>query len=194
MHSASLRYRKSPYGSRVRSGWSVWIGAAVLAVILAGGWIGLVRPERPAATREPFWQAGIAVPIAVRAGRATFRVATPRPASDVLVVVSALARSTGPFALELSARPASRAALPELADDGSAATPKRTPVVAPELTECEPAAVLPARERIFHMMVRDGDALSPSNYIAIRGVLRGSAARSRFMSRRRTSIGSVPTS
>jgi len=151
----------------------MWIGAATLAVILAGGWIGLARPEKHAATREPFWQSGIPVAIAVREGRATFRVATPQPASEVLVVVSALARSRGPFSLALSARPASRADVPALADDGPAAVPKRKPAAPPQLAACEPAPGLPPRDRLFHMMVRDGDVLCPSNYIAIRGVLTG---------------------
>ena len=31
----------------------------------------------------------------------------------------------------------------------------------------------PAKERVFHMLVRDGDVYSPSNYVAIPAVLRG---------------------
>ena len=36
-----------------------------------------------------------------------------------------------------------------------------------------PPRGLPPRERDFHMMVRDGDTGSPSNYAAVRGVLKG---------------------
>jgi len=159
--------------SRRRSRLAVWIGAAGLTVILAGGWIGLASPEWHDAAQEPFWRAGVPVAIAVRGGRATFRVATPNPASEVLVVASALARSKGPFPLELSARPASRASVPALADDGQAVVPKRKPAPRQQLSDGEPARGLPPRDRVFHMMVRDGDVLCPSNYTAIRGVLKG---------------------
>jgi len=163
----------SVWGSRRRSGLPVWIGAVLLTVILAGGWIGLASPASHDAVDAPFWRAGVPVAIAVREGRATFRVTTPKPASEVLVVVSALARSKGPFPLELSARPVSRASVPALADDGQVVAPRREPAPRPQPLDCEPARGLPPRERVFQMMVRDGDVLSPSNYTAIRGVLKG---------------------
>ena len=45
--------------------------------------------------------------------------------------------------------------------------------VPPEKTEPAPARGLPALERVFHMMVRDGDAGISSNYTAVHGVLKG---------------------
>ena len=168
-----MRERTSFWSSRRRGGLPVWIGAAILAVILAGGWIGLGSSEKHDAVEEPFWRAGVAVPIAVRDGRATFRVATPKPASEVLVVVSALARSSDRFSLELLARTASRATVPALANDGRAAIPKRKQEPPPIHPDSEPSPDPPPHERIFHMMVRDGDVLAASNYTSVRGVLAG---------------------
>jgi hypothetical protein len=150
------------------------IGTATVLLILAGGWIVRARPDRTAGANA-FWVAGVPRPIAVRGGRTTFRVATPRPASETLVVVSALSRSPGPFPIRLTARPAPRAEIPLPADDG----PQRDPATdAPEppLKPSSPpssGAGLPPAERVFHVMVRDGDPESRGNYVAVKAALRG---------------------
>ena len=81
--------------------------------------------------------------------------------------------SRGPFPTQLTARPASAASCPELADDGP--PPTRLPIAAgsPEKAESRPPAGLPAAERVFHMLVNEGDAGISSNYTAVRGVLKG---------------------
>ena len=89
------------------------IGTAAAILLLAGGWILPAQPDRTAGAGS-FWLAGVPRPIAVRGGRSTFRVATPRPSSETLVVVSALSRSPGPFPIRLTARPATRAEIPTL--------------------------------------------------------------------------------
>ena len=149
------------------------MGAALVTLILAGGWIGRGSPVRHDSAGDDFWTIGAPASIAVREGRSIVRVATPSPGSEVLVVVSALARTRGPFPIQLTARPASGAAVPELADDGPRHAPRRNGETPPEKTLSRPGRGFPALERVFHMMVRDGDAGISSNYMAIRGVLKG---------------------
>ncbi len=145
----------------------------MLTLFMAGGWIGWGGPVRHDTAADAFWTIGTPAPIAVREGRSIVRVATPSLGSEVLVVVSALARSRGPFPIQLTARPSSGASIPELADDGPRHAPLRDAAVQAEKTESAPARGLPALNRVFHMMVRDGDAGISSNYTAIRGVLKG---------------------
>jgi hypothetical protein len=171
--SSSPRYGMFAADSRRRQRWGLRMGAALLTLSLAGGWIGRGGPVRHDAAGDAFWTIGAPVPIAVRDGRSIVRVATPSPGSEVLVVVSALARSRGPFSIELTARPASGSAVPELAEDGPRHAPRRDAAVTPEKTESAPARGLPPLERVFHMLVREGDAGISSNYTAIRGVLKG---------------------
>jgi hypothetical protein len=153
----------------------VWIAAALGGLLLAGRWIGLASTAKHGDSPDPFWRAGVPVPVAVREGRATFRVATLEPASEVLVIVSALARSKGPFPLAVTARPATRSSVPALADDGRAGLPRRGPQCQPDDARAQPphGLALPPRERAFQMMVRDGDSTCASNYAPIRGVLKG---------------------
>src|SRR5258708_334414 len=107
------------------------IGAAGALWLLAGGGIGRARPGRPRA-EESLWSVGGPRAIAVHDGRATFRVPTPEPTSEILVVVSALARSRGPYPIQLTVRPVSSASIPVLADDGPRRTPRRSlPVLPP---------------------------------------------------------------
>jgi hypothetical protein len=149
------------------------LGSAGLTLILAGGWLGGRRPELVDAGAVPGWQAGVPVAIPVCAGTSTFRVPTPDATSEVLVVVSALARSRGPFPIELSARSAGREVAPALAADGPIGIPKPAVAAVRAPEPRVPARALPARERTFHMMVRDGDPSNPGNYAAVRGVLKG---------------------
>src|SRR5262249_54953041 len=112
----------------------------------------------------------------VRGGRATFRLPTGGRASQTLVVVSALSRSRGPFPIRLTARPASGAAIPEPQEDGPRSEPER---FAPARARARPAAPAlptdpsPPPDRLFHLMVHEGDPGSPSNYVTVRGVLKG---------------------
>jgi hypothetical protein len=156
-------------------GWVLWIAVALLTTILSGaGWIGRGGPIRRDPTADAFWQAGRPAAIAVHEGRSIVRVATPASGSDVLVVVSALARSRGPFPIQLTARPASSASYPELVDDGPQRAPARIEKPAADRKiDSEPQHCLPPGERTFHMLVRDGDAAISSNYTAVRGVLKG---------------------
>ncbi len=152
-----------------------WGGAAVLGLILSVGWARTIEPAKSAAPDQAFWQVGKPVPIAVRQGRATFRAPVTSPGSELLVVVSALSREKGPFSIELMTRPAQSAAVPPLADDGLPACGKSCVLEQQprEVTEGSHTRVDPARERTFHMLVRDGDVYSPSNYVAVPAVLRG---------------------
>jgi hypothetical protein len=142
-------------------------------LFLSVGWIGPARSDDPAGA-EAFWKVGVPRPIAVHGGRATFRLPTGGRASQILVVVSALSRGRGPFPIRLTARPATGHAIPELETEGRRAEPERdaarsTPPSHPDV----PADRPPARERLFHLMVHEGDPGSPSNYVAVRGVLEG---------------------
>ncbi len=69
---------------------------------------------------------------------------------------------------------ADRALAPEPADDAPCCSPLRArTALASALDrrpEPEPSRGVPPRERVFHMLVRDGDVASPANYVAIRAV------------------------
>ncbi len=150
------------------------IGITLAFWILVGDWLVPAEPTR-APSAEAFWAAGVARPIAVQDGRAMFRVATPGAAAETLIVVSALSRSPGPYPIRLVARPARRAEIPVLADDGR---PREFPVesVAPLRDDSRGSAAnppMPPSVREFHIMVREGDPGSPSNYVPMKGVLRG---------------------
>ena len=159
-------------GLRRSGGWLIWTGLAVLSLTLAGGWVGLGGQEEPRAA-DTFWRVGEPASIAVREGRASFRVPTPGPASEVLIVVSALSGARGPFPIQLTARSADHALIPTLAIDEPGRTPVKRPPMRPHTRNRQPVRGLPPHERLFSMMVRDGDVASPSNYTSIRGVLKG---------------------
>jgi hypothetical protein len=152
------------------------IAAALSVLFLAAGRIDPAHRVDPTAA-EAFWRTGVARPIAVRGGRATFRLPTRGPTSQTLVVVSALSLNRGPFPIQLTARSAAGATIPELADDGPQRPPKTelaTPAAgSPTPADDAPADRLPPRDRVFHLMVREGDTGSPSNYVAVHGVLKG---------------------
>jgi hypothetical protein len=122
-----------------------------------------------------FWRVGKPVPIAVRQGRASFRAPASTPGSETLVVVSALSREKGPFSVQLAARAASAASVPSLAVDGlpSGVRTRAGEVRPRDARDADQVHADPRRERVFHMLVRDGDVYSPSNYIAVPAVLRG---------------------
>ena len=153
--------------------WVLAVGATVVISILASGWIGRGSPVNGDAAEDGFWKIGKPVAIAVRDGHSTFRVPTPFAASEVLVVVSALARSRGPFPISITARQANEVTAPLLADDGPRPLLGRARAPAVQPTDQVTPLGLPTLERDFHILVRDGDPASPSNYAAIRGVLKG---------------------
>jgi hypothetical protein len=114
------------------------------------------------------------LPIAVTGGQARFVVPTPGAGARTLVIVSALSRDAGPFPIRLEAR----------AVDGAgagASAPALEPAGIPSLPDLKtgplptapvPAVGIPPRWRTFHLMVRDGDVASASNYQHVEGTLR----------------------
>lgn len=152
-----------------RSGWGRrLLGSSALAVLAL---IGADRSGVAPATRlPPPWRVGTAVPIALNDGQARFEVPTPDPGSKTLVIVSSLARSSGSFPIRLTARSAGEARPPALAVDG----PTKEPDFAtPDLDAVpEPPGGRPPIYRTFHLLVRDGDAASATNYEAVPGRLR----------------------
>jgi hypothetical protein len=118
------------------------------------------------------WPSGRPVAVAAPGGRARFSVPTPRPGSRTLVIVSTLAMAPGPFPVRLEARGVNPESLRPV--ETEPAGPRRAPdlraPIAPPSDRL--AEGLPPRERTFHLMVRDGDVASASNYQAVRGKLR----------------------
>jgi hypothetical protein len=147
----------------------------LLGLILSVGWADTTGPRASEANERAFWRVGKPVPIAVREGRASFRAPARTPSSEILVVVSAIAREKGPFSIQLTARSATSGAVPSLAEDGvSGCARTGAEIPAPRQAALrQPAQTEPMRERAFHILVRDGDVYSPSNYMAVPAVLRG---------------------
>jgi hypothetical protein len=137
---------------------------------VAAGCDGPVVPPHLKPPQPAQWRPGKAVPIAVRQGRAEFDVATTRPGSRTLVIVSAMARGAGPFPLRLDVQPARAAHAPALAPQPLRRDVRLKPVALGPPPEVEHRT--PASQRTFHLMVRDGDVASASNYLAVRGELR----------------------
>jgi hypothetical protein len=163
-----------PFTVRQRQllGVLLWTLATLFLLIPGGGWGGIGKPaESPKRAGE--WQIGNSTPIAVRNGAAHFRVPTPGPTSEVLVVVSALSRGRGPFPIRLTVQPADTPLPLLLADDGPRRSPSlqssiRARVAGPPLRGGSPASC-----RSFHLLVKDGDVGAASNYSAVTGVLKG---------------------
>ncbi|MDR3619089.1 MAG: hypothetical protein P4L85_07035 [Paludisphaera borealis] len=141
---------------------------AVVATLAAWPPAGGAEP-RPALDAAAGWKIGEPTPLVVRDGSVTFRPPLNDPSAEVLVVVSSLARTPGPFPIRLEARSDDVAASPDRADDG----PVRAPALAPfpGSPASAEASKIPVAERTFHMLVRDGDVGSASNYLAVKGVL-----------------------
>ena len=120
------------------------------------------------------------MPVAVEGGIARFSVPTSGPGSRALVIVSSLARATGTFPVRLSARSVARGACrePKTSAESTPTRPtpvSRAPAALPPIPE--PATSQPPFERTFHLMVRDGDVASASNYLAVAGRLRAVGSR-----------------
>jgi hypothetical protein len=115
--------------------------------------------------------------VAVESGHARLALGPAR--GRWLVVVSCLAADAGPHEFQLSCQavPASNdIATPQPFDpEGILAHP----IPEPASPESAPpaAAAAPAPERTFFLMVREGDAASPSNYLPIQARLAGTPGR-----------------
>lgn len=149
------------------------LAAAALAVLLAlAGVLDASQGSGEPADRPAAWGVGRPVPIAVPGAAARFCRATPGPGSRTLVVVSALSRGSGPFPVRLTARGIAPSACsdPQLEPESPrrAARLERRPL--PPVASL--AGTMPPSARTFHLMVRDGDVASASNYRAVEGVLR----------------------
>ena len=152
-----------------------WAGAALISVILSVGWADSKEPGKSVTAEGACWRVGKPVPIAVQHGRAIFRAPASTPGSEILVVASALSREKGPFSVQLTARPATSASVPSLAADGLPGCARRPAECPPprQTADLEREHADPGRPRVFHILVRDGDVYSPSNYVAVPAVLRG---------------------
>jgi hypothetical protein len=137
----------------------------VLVVVRAG-----TSDLHVASTGGRIWCPGVPVAIAVRGGRATFGVPTLDKGSETLVIVSALARSPGPFPIRMQAVAKDNAGPP---DQVRGVVDRRPRLRAYRLEQVQdPPPGVPAANREFHMMVCDGDVAVASNYLAVTGVLR----------------------
>lgn len=158
----------------------VWLFGHRLSRGLAAALVGSAIGSQPAPAlasdahrdqgRAPAWKVGELVPIEARDGRAIFQAAEDPSAGDLLVVVSSLSPEPGPFQVKFDARAVDAAAPPQLADDGPTRPPALVSFRPSPIAPVSPSA--PLAERSFHMMVRDGDVGSPSNYLAVKGVLK----------------------
>ena len=148
----------------------VGLTAAVLALVV--GVRAVSNGSGTAAGVPAVWKTGQPVPIAAPGGFARFVVPTPHPGSRTLVVVSALSRGVGPFPIRLNAKAVDPARVTPPAKDIEG--PRRAPALtaAPLPAADAPATGSPPPERTFHVMVRDGDVASPSNYLALTGKVR----------------------
>lgn len=143
--------------------------AAPLLVVFGG--VGRDSSERPLSrTSDRFWSPGVPVAIAVRDGRATFRVPAECAGAETLVIVSSLSRSLGPYPIRVKASPALKVGVPDRAPEPVRMRP-RPSTFRPQLIN-EPRLASPPARRDFHLMVRDGDVTAHSNYLTVAGVLR----------------------
>ena len=146
--------------SRRRRGWVLWIGVALLTLMLAGGWIGRGGPVRHDAAGRRFLEGRQArARSRFATGRSIVRVPTPSPRFGIPgrgLLTGAVARSVPDPVHGTSRNRGLRAGTgrrwsPACAAASRGASARNRPSSAP------PRA-LPALERVFHMMVRDGDA------------------------------------
>ena len=108
--------------------------------------------------------------------------------SEALVIVSSLSRGSGPYPIVIEAK---YVAEPAFADRVEEAAPHQRVLAAfrPEILK-EASQEVPPSSREFHMMVRDGDVTSSSNYLAVRGeLLSPGEARSGVRGYRRSASG-----
>ena len=106
-------------------------------------------------------------PVAVVAGRADFDLEARPPGSKTLVIVSALATGAGPFAMTLKATPKAEGAGRPLATTVDPPAHVPMAVALPPPSAPRPSSATPPTSRRFHVLVRDGDVASASNYLAV---------------------------
>lgn len=157
-------------GRRIFAQSCRWIRPPALAVVILSV-AAAIADDATVRDREPsgWGKIGEAVPIAVTSGNARFTAPTHAKNEKTLVIVSSLARGQKSHQVELTARAAGEWTPPKRATEG----PRRTP----EVARTRPIAVppkptrRPPADRTFHLMVRQGDPTSASNYLSVRGVL-----------------------
>lgn len=118
---------------------------------------------------------GNPVAIAVSAGRARFQVDQRGQRAPTLVIVSSLAREAGPFPIRLTAKGVTVPEPIATVDDRPNRLVKAR--VSPLDAVPVPTSSPPAAERTFHLLVRDGDVASASNYLPVRASLRATGQR-----------------
>jgi len=141
-----------------------------VAALLASARGGPIEESGSSPADSP-WPAGRPIAVEVRGGRASFDIPEASRGSQTLVIVSCLATGRATFPVRLEARSTRAAGLPP---GRGSARPARLPKldVPPPLPSPPPTTATPPGERTFRLMVRDGDAADPSNYLAIAGRLR----------------------
>ena len=92
VESSTRSYGVLATARRGRRGWAIWVASGLFTLNMAGDWIGRGSPVRHETTADAFWHIGRPAAIAVHEGRSIIRVPTPSPGTEVLVVVSSLAR------------------------------------------------------------------------------------------------------
>ncbi len=157
-------------GERMRGLLELALIGLPLYAFAAGGGVERSATSIPGGSQGD-WKIGRPAAIEVSEGKASFQAPTPSATSEILVVVSALGPGADPYAIELRARGVDRPDRPRLVVEQPWRAPKALPL--PDPPAPRPAPRPPARERVFHLLARDGDASSPSNYVAVRGILRG---------------------
>jgi hypothetical protein len=143
---------------------------ALLALVFLGV-AGAIADDRSRLIEPGPWKTGELVPIAVSSnGTARFDLPSRGEREKTLVVVSSLARGKGPYAVRLTARPASKAKAVTLACRG----PRKSPVLGPAepIPPGDRSASRPPQVRTFNLLVRPGDPARAENYTRVRGQLR----------------------
>lgn len=162
----------------VACSWRFWGGGlggfVLLAQVLSAAGHSPTPTQKTPTNVEPsdsIWRAGRPVGIRVENGKAGFRAPAHPHGSQVLVIVSSLSRGSGPFPVTIRVQPAVRPENPQLDSDESEPLPLE-PLTGKLPPIREPVESQPPLDRVFHLMVRDGDVGSSQNYAAIPGRLR----------------------
>ncbi|MFO0907564.1 MAG: hypothetical protein U0794_04250 [Isosphaeraceae bacterium] len=148
----------------------LWLPLTVVMALLMGA-RGVMVGSSTRTDPSGIWVPGRAVPIEVDSGRAVARWSTPQPGSRAIMIVSALAQGASLFTVEAEARRIrpEQVDAPRLARDGARRPSQLARPALPGILP--PPDSLPPRDRVFHLLARDGDVASASNYDAVRGVL-----------------------